>query len=276
MDEYENLREDLREDVEWYYYPDRAEPQIVPTEIEDGQIITEPPLDDLKWEVRRSEVLVLKDVFEPDKLREIRKRVFEWGQETDEQRTKMRDADKSFHYRWQNDVDSLTGRGPDYWMYHNYTFIFEQNRMPEDLYEMMYPICEKLRVLQNALAGTEVDFLCKNDEATLRPQINQYPSGGGYFGLHTHSYKPQHIGLILSLSERGTDYDRGGTRFAIQRGSHGVVDVEKCHDIGDITVFRYDVPHEVLPTDPGEELDWNSQRGRWNLILPYLPPYSEE
>ena len=55
----------------------------------------------------------------------------------------------------------------------------------------------------------------------------------------------------------------------IRKGRYfGFVDAGE-HDIGDITLFRYNSPHAVTEVDPTDELDWNSEKGRWTMILPY-------
>jgi hypothetical protein len=84
--------------------------------------------------------------------------------------------------------------------------------------------------------------------------------------MHRHDFLPQKVGLILSLSTRGAEYDHGGTRFA---SGDRLVDIGGVHDIADIALFRYDLPHAVVPTDPMAELEPTRPAGRWSMILPY-------
>jgi len=56
---------------------------------------------------------------------------------------------------------------------------------------------------------------------------------------------------------RGTSFQ---TRF-------GPVDTLRDHDIGDVILFRYDLPHEVLPVDEDEAIDWPADTGKWSFVL---------
>lgn len=101
----------------------------------------------------------------------------------------------------------------------------------------------------------------------MRPIVIHYPRGGGGFPLHTHPFLPQKIGLIVSLSEKKEDFEHGGTRFAVPNGD--IVDIGGEHTIGDIALFRIDLPHNVYPCDPQAELNFKDPAGRWSMILPY-------
>jgi hypothetical protein len=48
-----------------------------------------------------------------------------------------------------------------------------------------------------------------------------------------------------------------------------IVDIEPFHDLGDIGLFRFDLPHWVSPIDIEQAMDETSARGRWTLVLPY-------
>ena len=70
----------------------------------------------------------------------------------------------------------------------------------------------------------------------------------------------------MSGREYGVDFHKGGTTFVTPEG---LEESELNNDIGDITLFRYDLPHAVSPVDSNEPIDWNSDKGRWTMILPY-------
>ena len=70
----------------------------------------------------------------------------------------------------------------------------------------------------------------------------------------------------MSLSKIGVDYSKGGTQFEFNRD---VINLKKDHDIGDIALFRYNLPHAVHYIDPSEKINWNSEKGRWTLVMPY-------
>jgi hypothetical protein len=89
-----------------------------------------------------------------------------------------------------------------------------------------------------------------------------YPSGGGCFGWHQHKLQPTKIGLILALSENGVDFRSGGTQI---KTPFGVIDAMPHHDIGDLCLFRYDLPHRVTAVDPDRQRNWDG--GRWTFVV---------
>lgn len=137
--------------------------------------------------------------------------------------------------------------------------------LPKELSIDANKIFSSLRDLQNKVSGTNGDFQSSDNFVRMRPQIIQYPSGGGFFGEHFHPLEPHRIGLITGLSRKGIDYKTGGTTF---KTPHGFVDSGE-HDLGDITLFRYNLPHAVTEVDPKDKLDWDSEKGRWTMILPH-------
>lgn len=104
------------------------------------------------------------------------------------------------------------------------------------------------------------------DGRQFRPQIFQYPVGGGMFSTHIHPLEPQKIGIILGLSKRGRDFNDGGAGFETPDGT--LVDTSSTQDIGDIVLFRYDLKHWVTPCDIHSPLDDNKNNGRWSAVLP--------
>lgn len=130
---------------------------------------------------------------------------------------------------------------------------------------------------QNRLAGTNgvlvEDDQDKADESVLmaHPQIIQYPCGGGFFEEHNHPYLPQRFVLILDLSTRGKDFFTGGTRFWTEEGR--LIDVGEHQSIGNLTVFRYNLSHDVNFVDRDKDLKLKHMSGRWVAILPF---YSQD
>jgi hypothetical protein len=114
--------------------------------------------------------------------------------------------------------------------------------------------------LQNRVANTKFDLGLTG----LRVKVLQYPCGGGYLSEHEHPLEPQRIGLIASLSRLGDDFVNGGTTF---RTPFGFVDTNEYHDIGDIIIFRYDLAHAVRPVDEDKQIDWDSDSGKWSVVL---------
>jgi len=102
-------------------------------------------------------------------------------------------------------------------------------------------------------------------DSSVKPQIIHYPTGGGFFDWHTHPRFPTNYGIILNLSQKDDQFYTGSTEFKIDNGQ--IVNVEEYVDIGDLILFRYDLPHRVTPCDPEKNLEFSSQ-GRWTAIVP--------
>ena len=238
-----------------------AEPLCARGSFENGRISADIPLPDIAEAVMSGRIFVLKGVFanELDDLLSLRRAVFDWAQATPPSGQPL--PTENTHCM-QSGVSQLQ-QTPH--VYHSYNFN-RISRLPAALSTRLNGYFEALRDLQNALTGNDARLEAFETVPALHPQVIQYPAGGGIFGRHYHPLEPQRIGLILALSRRGTDFDRGGACFEVDGD---VVDIEPYHDLGDIAFFRFDIPHWVQPSDLREKFDWHSERGRWTMVLPY-------
>jgi hypothetical protein len=139
--------------------------------------------------------------------------------------------------------------------------------LPDDVGRPTRWIGQSMLALQNSVAGSTFDISLSG----MRSKLLHYPSGGGFLTEHEHPLEPQRVGLILSLSRLDADFNSGGTVF---RTPFGRVDTGPHHDIGDIILFRYDLPHEVSPMDQGKKIDWNSEGGKWSFVLELRETFS--
>lgn len=242
-------------------HPHFANPVVESATVEDGRIVSESSYDVLADHVLGGDVVVLQDVFDAAELWTLRDEIFQWGLDNPVRDIDPEDATESFHRIDDNPTETHFPR-----LYHFYYFGGLSTDDSSSIDERVNPVFETLRDLQNAVAGTDASFTDTGEGPHLRPQAIHYPAGGGYFAMHKHDFLPQKVGLILSLSAQGEDFEHGGTRFA---SGDRLVDIEGHHDIGDIALFRYDLPHAVVPTDPTEELRFDRVAGRWSMILPY-------
>ena|SRR5437588_4223366 len=237
-----------------------AEPICSQGSFSDGRITTELPLPQIAEAIMAGNIYILKGVFaaERDELIALRRAVFEWAQDVTpaEQPTPTENT-----HCMQAGVSKLQ-KTPH--VYHSYNFN-RISQLPAHLAAQLRKYFEPLCELQNALTGNAAR-LEEFDGTALHPQVIQYPLGGGIFGRHFHPLEPQRIGLIVALSQRGVDFDKGSTCFDV---NGEVVDIEPEHELGDIAFFRFDIPHWVNPSDLREKFDWHSERGRWTMVLPY-------
>lgn len=239
------------------------EPTKIDAAFSRGSIRTELSIDALRDRVLDGEIFILKDVWDADGLRELRRAISSWGAKNPTRDVHVPYVDESFH-RYDRNPD----RTEHPRLFHTYCFYdaIKENPPDERAHRLIRPYIEGLHSLHTELTGIETNLQFYPDAPHYHPQVMHYPSGGGYFGMHQHQFEPNKIGVIGSMSERGVDYERGGTRF--QRGNT-TIDIEYHHDIGDIALFHYGMTHAVTPVDPTDDLDWESDRGRWSLLMPY-------
>ena len=113
-----------------------------------------------------------------------------------------------------------------------------------------------LLALQNRLAGTDLSF----SDPQVRVKITNHPVGGGYLVRHAHPLKPMRVAVFLSLSRPGADYGEGDVVFHVDGAP---VALREHFAPGQAVFFRYDLPHEVTPVDPGAPRDWSDRAGLW-------------
>lgn len=228
----------------------------------DGRINAEVPFERVTELVMDGHIVVVKGVFaaESERLRALRRAIFEWGLATEP----LEQPEPTENCHCLQVGVSKFQKTPH--LYHSYNF----NRLSQldpALSAQLSTYFEPLRVFQNAITGNAARFESFGEGGpVLHPQVIQYPIGGGMFGRHFHPLEPQRIGLIVALSQRGVEYGRGGTGFDV---GGQAVELELAHDMGDIALFRFDIPHWVTPSNLNDKFDWNSERGRWTMVLPY-------
>jgi len=234
-----------------------AVPVLIEASIEDGAIRSRLQDSEIAALVSAGKIVILKNVFAPERAIELRAAATRW---------------------WNNTAAFPHGQSPSGLPTLNYhriddgkiasslPHVFHQicfnslETLDEEIREKVGSVVSLMRDLQNRVAGTNFDF----DLSGLRVKVLRYPAGGGYLSEHEHPLEPQRIGLIASLSRIGTDFVSGGTTF---RTPFGFVDTNEHHDIGDIIIFRYDLAHAVRPVDQQQQIDWDSDAGKWSVLL---------
>ena len=209
-------------------------------------------------------VIILKNVFDKNEVLDLRKKVIEWANNNNPVEPSSEPDDRYLMNNYHR-YDNLPPESHTPHISHFFNFM-RIDLLPPDLSKIASKVYGSLRDLQNALSGTKGNFLPTNEPVIMRPQVIHYPAGGGFFGEHSHPFEPQRIGLILSLSQKNIDYKIGSTTFQTPQG---IIDTQNYHDIGDICLFRYNLLHTVTSVDPDKKINWDSDKGRWTIILPY-------
>ena len=232
--------------------------------IENNKIIPEMSVKKIRDMVMDSKIVVLKQVFKKDELLFFRKKLIDWGK-TKPPIVPSKQKDQSYLFKNHHRIDDNPVQSETPHKCHFYNLI-QPEMLPDSFSHVVKTFFELMKNFQNELAETNVTFFSENSSSFFRPQVIQYPSGGGFFAEHKHTIEPQRIGLIAGLSKYGVDFQNGGTTFVTPEG---LEDSELNNDIGDITLFRIDLLRAVSPVDSDESIDWNSDKGRWTMVLPY-------
>jgi hypothetical protein len=211
------------------------------------------PVHEVAAAVMAGVVVVIKNAFEPSELRRLR--------------TAIVSANLPFREPGFHDSESWRNRREVYLesvldVLYDSSFLAVDNPADE-IGCLASSTAERLAAYWRALTGDKHTFVAEANRRALRCWAMQYPIGGGCFGWHQHKLEPTKIGLILALSEIGVDFRSGGTEF---RTPFGVVDVMQHHDIGDLCLFRYDLPHRVAAVDSGRVRKWDGS-GRWTFLI---------
>lgn len=202
-------------------------------------------------------VVILKGVFPPEEMLAYRRAVTRWRDETPPYphgQSPNATPDVNYHRADTGEIPSAIPH-----IFHQYGFNTPA-RLPDYVGLPTQRIARLMLDLQNNVGGTRFDISVTG----MRVKLLHYPAGGGFLTEHQHPLEPQRVGLIASLSRIGEDFRTGGTTF---KTPFGRVDTDREHDIGDIILFRYDLPHVVGPVDEDEAIDWPAETGKWSFVL---------
>lgn len=214
--------------------------------IEDKKVKTEDTYDSIYDEVVNGNIVIFKNLFPGDILENLKNFAYEFGK-SNEQKV----APGTIHHII---LSGISERQKTPHSYHSYNFHRDLIHSNNENIRLLKEVFEPIVGFQNQLTENTYDSI------SLHPQIIHYPSGGGFLGKHVHPFLPQKIGLILSLSEKNEDFITGGASFEID----GVIlDTQDVHNIGDLILFRFDVPHWVSPVDKNANLTTWNKEGYW-------------
>lgn len=231
--------------------------------IENGIIKTDLDVSEIASLVGEKNVIIIKELFPEDIIYKLRAGIKEWA--TENELVAVDDFMGNYHSK-KVKVSNIQ-QTPH--VFHDYNFN-DLDKLPKKIAESLIAIFEPLRIFYNSLTLRNTPFGYIKNEPYFHPQVIQYPVGGGFFGRHNHNLLPQQIGFILSLSKYGRDYTSGGTCFVI---NDEVIDIEHCHDIGDLCLWPNDIDHWVKQSSLKDQFTWDYNTGRWVATFAYFNPY---
>ncbi|HEX4937537.1 MAG TPA: hypothetical protein VFX11_02615 [Candidatus Kapabacteria bacterium] len=220
-------------------------------------------LDTIAAHIRKGTVVILKNAIPAERALHLRDSIVAWRNQREVVSFSVNTNAPGINF---HRIDAHPEKSQLPHIFHQHGF-GQTNSLTPDFSSELLAVANPMLNLQNAVAHTRYSFSMPE----VRIKALQYPCGGGFLMKHTHPIDPQGVGLILALSKSGSDFGKGGTTFVTPAG---FVDTSAWHDAGDLILFRYDLEHAVGPVDSDSVLDWNSDKGRWTLVLELLSTHN--
>jgi hypothetical protein len=234
-----------------------AAPELIQASFKENRVQPERPFSYVREKVMEGRIVILKGAFDADLMLRFRRALIEWSRTYPpypEGKPPSSTPSENYHR-----VDDGVIRSALPHIFHQYGLNTIEHLEPT-LREPANLVAQAMLEVQNKIAGTHFDLSLSG----MRLKILHYPAGGGFLEEHIHPLEPQRVGLVLSASKLDKDVGTGGTYFL---SPFGRVEAAAYHDIGDLILFRYDIPHGVSRVDENRSLDWQSATGKWSIVL---------
>ena len=202
------------------------------------------------------DVLILKNAFPVDYLRQLRKTMHDFGKKSESSFHKMVDGCPDFSRKITPELAKNYALRQ---IKHSFYF-FPWNA---DRFNLFGPIYQRWGVFK-FLSGYAFDAYEKNIPSkgvVDRLQIVNYPSGVGELEVHSDPYLYQKTTISCIMSKIGEDFETGGTYVVSENQER--INLEDRFEVGDIYILYPTVLHGVETIDDGYRVDWDSIRGRW-------------
>jgi hypothetical protein len=221
--------------------------------VEDGKIVCDKTSKEIMDEILQFNVVIIKNLFDKEHLRELRRGVFEWSKTLP-----ISTEGGTNHHNISWGMSQLQ-KYP--YSYHGYNFmgVTHDDLETQEAFKQLF---NDIRSIYKTMLNFYYEVTGNNsNDITLNPQFIQYPKNGGFLGTHIHPFEPQKIGFILNLSELGVDHNTGGAYFEHENTR---IDTTEQHDIGDMIIFRFNMLHGVSIVDkPDNFTKWDPDGGVW-------------
>lgn len=143
-------------------------------------------------------------------------------------------------------------------------YFFPWNKTQKKIFEKINPIWSYIKIL----GGQNKNQFNENlplDGIINRVHVIQYIKGGGTISPHNDPYDYQKIQIGCVLNNYGSDYSSGG--FSVFNKEKEKVLLEPEIKKGSLVCFFPSLIHTVEPVDLHEDIDYETNKGRWYLSL---------
>ena len=232
---------------------------IITLEISNKKKIPKKYLKKLQVSLKKKQVVILKNILDPLKLKEIKNKTFEFGKKNKPNKKMSNFAfiKKSLH-RIDDEHPQMRVKCVNH--------VFRPSRNDKN-FKSFFEITDQIDEIRNSLLKIKKKEYRKSNNGKgyiSRPTIKHYPIGGGYMSKHTDKVLGKHsIQVITPLSEKFKDYKSGGLKVKIEKNWH---DIDAKLSLGSIVLHRPDLEHKVDKVNRSKKTLWGSISGKWSLI----------
>lgn len=237
----------------------------IDAEFKDGRIVPEIPYEEVMRLVNEPNIVIVKTGIPEETLRTVIKTTHEWAS-----KTPLAEGPDPFDNNQHKQRLHIAKIQQAPQLFHDHTFDAILD-LEEPVQKPLMEVFKPMRQFWNDLTGNNEEYGIRKGQPYFHPQVTHYPLGGSFFGRHWHPLNPQKVGTILALNQYGKDYTSGGTGYVI---NDHIVETEGFQDMGDLILFRYDLPHWVSPSSFADRFSWEDPAGRWVAILPFYDPWA--
>lgn len=238
----------------------------ISAQFKDGQIVPEIPVDEVMRLVNEPNIVIVRTGIPASTLRQVIDATRAWAA-----RTPLAEGPDTFDNNQHKQRLHIAKIQQAPQLFHDHTF----DALPDldaPMKETLLNVFDPMRKFWNSLTGNGEEYGIRRGQPYFHPQVTHYPLGGSFFGRHWHPLNPQKVGMIMALNQYGQDYTSGGTGYVI---NDHIVETEGFQDIGDLILFRYDLPHWVSPSSFADRFSWDDPAGRWVAIVPFYDPWGQ-
>lgn len=206
------------------------------------------------------DALLIKGVFDPEFMRQLRGNTTQWTRQRPSSFHKMLEGSPDFH----RIIDLEVGKKYSINGCKHSAYFYRWNDDPLGIWPY---ITERWRVAKivMGLRPDEYEAFTPKDGVVDRIQVVRYPPAIGYLEPHVDAWQHQRCFFSVYMSKRGVDYQGGGFYFVDAKGEAQYL--EDQIEVGDVCLGHANLLHGVAPCDRDKKPDWSASDGRWFLSL---------
>lgn len=131
-----------------------------------------------------------------------------------------------------------------------------------------YDLFKKVFILKNRINKlNDLDFFNpkNNKDCTIRLSYQFYPTSTGFLNQHQDpvDYHQKYL-MLMTMSKKGKDFKKGGLFVNINKKK---INVDNYSDLGDLIIFKANLPHGVEKIDPYIKNNPLGSKGRWMALF---------